>query len=173
MSEIDPNEVLFIGGRSGVGKSSVALEMSIQLAAARIKHAVIEGDCLDMAYPPPWEHGLAEKNLGLMWSNYRDLGYRRLIYTNTNSVCSVEELVAAIGGQPRVFAVLLVATDDTIRTRLTQREIGSALAEHVDRSRRAAQSLENEAPDWVVRVDTHARTVVTIADELIGLTGWR
>jgi hypothetical protein len=126
-----------------------------------------------MAYPPPWEHGLAEKNLALMWRNYLDLGYRRLIYTNTNSVCSVEELVAAIGGRPRVVAVLLTATDDTIRERLVQREIGSALDEHIDRSRRAALQLEKEAPEWVVRVDTHARTVASIAEELIRLTGWR
>ena len=38
-----------------------------------------------MAYPPPWEHGLAARNLASIWRNYRDLGYRRLIYTNTNS----------------------------------------------------------------------------------------
>jgi hypothetical protein len=53
-----------------------------------------------------------------------------------------------------------------------QREIGSALDEHVDRSRRAALRLEKEAPEWVVRVDTHARTGVSIAEELVQLTGW-
>jgi hypothetical protein len=169
----DPSEVLFIGGRSGVGKSSVAFEVSTQLAAVHARHAVIEGDNLDMAYPPPWEYGLAERNLALIWHNYLDLGYRRLIYTNTNSVCSVEELVAAIGGRPRVVAVLLTATEDTIRERLAQREIGSALDAHVDRSRRAARRLEKEAPEWVVRIDTHARTVVSIAEELVQLTGWR
>jgi hypothetical protein len=82
-------------------------------------------------------------------------------------------LVAAIGGRPRVVAVLLTATDDTIRKRLAQREIGSALDDHVDRSRRAALGLEKEASEWVVRIDTHTRTVVSIAEELIQLTGWR
>ena len=170
---VDATEVLFIGGRSGVGKSSVAFEMSTQLATGRTRHAVIEGDNLDMAYPPPWEYGLAERNLASIWRNYLDVGYRKLIYTNTNSVCSVEELVAAIGGRPRVVAVLLGATDHTIRKRLVQREIGSALDEHVARSRRAALRLEKEAPEWVVRVDTDARTVVSIAEELVELTGWR
>jgi broad-specificity NMP kinase len=168
----DASDVLFIGGRSGVGKSSVAAEMSAQLAAADAWHAVIEGDNLDMAHPPPWEHGLAERNLASMWRNYLDLGYRRLIYTNTNSVCSVEELVAAIGGRPRVVAVLLTAAEDTIRDRLAQREIGSALDEHVDRSRRAALRLEKEAPEWVVRVDTDARSVMSIADKVIHLADW-
>jgi Adenylylsulphate kinase len=110
----DQSEVVFVGGRSGVGKSAVAVEMSAQLAARDIRHALIEGDNLDMAYPPPWAHGLAERNLASMWRNYLELGYHRLIYTNTNSVCSVEELVAAMGGRPRVVAVLLTATEDKV-----------------------------------------------------------
>jgi len=115
---------------------------------------------------------LAERNLALIWRNYLDVGYRKLIYTKTNSVCSVEELVAAIGGRPRVVAVLLGATDHTIRKRHL-REIGSAPEEQFTRSRRAALRLEKEAPEWVVRVDTDARTVASIAEELVQLTGWR
>lgn len=46
-------EVLLIGGRSGVGKSAVAGEVSAQLAAWAISHVLIEGDLLDLAYPPP------------------------------------------------------------------------------------------------------------------------
>ncbi|MCB9418116.1 MAG: adenylyl-sulfate kinase, partial [Mycolicibacterium sp.] len=53
------DEVVFIGGPSGVGKSSVGLEMHAQLSAADVSHCVIDGDFLDMAYPTPWEHGLA------------------------------------------------------------------------------------------------------------------
>ena len=129
------------------------MKMSTQLAAAKVTHAVIEGDNLDLAYPPPWEHRLAERNLA--------------------SVCSIGDLVTALGGRPRVFAVLLTAGDDTIRVRLAQRESGSALDEHVDRSRRAALRLEKNAPEWVVRIDTDGRTVVSVAEELVQLTGWR
>ena len=56
------DEVVFIGGPSGVGKSSVGLEMHAQLSAADVSHCVIDGDFLDMAYPTPWEHGLAERS---------------------------------------------------------------------------------------------------------------
>jgi len=115
---------------------------------------------------------LAEKTLALIWRNYLDVGYRKLIYTKTNSVCSVEELVAAIGGRPRVVAVLLGATDHTIRKRHL-REIGSAPEEQFARSRRAALRLKKEAAEWVVGVSTDARTVVSIAEELIELMGWR
>ena len=112
------SEVLFIGGRAGVGKSSVAFELHEHLYAAQIKHCVIEGDTLDLAYPRPWEHGLAEKNLADMWRNYRALGYRRLIYTNTVSVLETEGLAAAMGDDPTVKAVLLRASDATAAARL-------------------------------------------------------
>jgi uridine kinase len=96
------SEVLFIGGRSGVGKTSVALELHWRLAEQQVKHCVIEGDTLDQAYPPPWEHGLAEQNLSAIWNNYRALGYWRLIYTNTVSVLYTEALTAAMGDDPLV-----------------------------------------------------------------------
>ena len=165
-------EVVLIGGRSGVGKSSVAVELYEQLAAQGVQHALIEGDNLDLAYPPPWEHGLAEKNLAAIWRNYSALGYRRLIYTNTNSVLDSGVLLDAVGGQSRAIGILLTATDAEVRDRLARREIGSALEAHVERSRSAAARLERAAPSWVVRVDTNGRSTPSIAREVAALTGW-
>jgi len=42
-------DVIFIGGRSRVGESSVAAEASHLLGLADVQHAVIEGDNLDQA----------------------------------------------------------------------------------------------------------------------------
>ena len=121
------SEAVFLGGRSGAGKSSVGNEIHAQLSAARVRHCLIEGDNLDMAYPPPSEHGLAERNLAAIWANYRALGYWRMIYTNTASVLEevISELTAAVGEGPRVTAVLLTCSDVTARQRLAQREIGT------------------------------------------------
>jgi hypothetical protein len=167
------SEALFIGGRSGVGKSSVGNEIHVQLSAASIRHCLIEGDNLDLAFPPPWEHGLAERNLAAMWANYRELNYRRMIYTNTVSVRFVDNLTAAMGDDPLVIAVLLTASDVTARQRLAQREIGTALESHVNRSGIAARELEQLSPPWVHRVATDERPVADIAAEIVALTGWR
>jgi hypothetical protein len=166
--------VLLIGGRSGVGKSSAGYELVHQLTAARIRHALIEGDTLDEAWPPPWEHHLAERNLAAMWANYTELGYSRLIYTNTASVRSdvIGTLVKAMGDDPRVVGVLLTATDATARSRLGGREIGSAFDRQVERSNRAAIELEESAPAWVHRVPTDGRGVVEVAHDILGLTDW-
>jgi hypothetical protein len=166
------SEVLFLGGRSGVGKSSVGNEIHAQLSAARVRHCVIEGDNLDLAYPPPWEHHLAERNLAAMWANYRALGYRRLVYTNTVSVRAAAELTAAMGDDPLVTAVLLTADDTTARHRLAKREIGTALDWHIERSDLMARELEQTSPAWVHRVPTDGRPVAALATEIITLTAW-
>lgn len=166
------SEVLFIGGRSGAGKSSVAFELHARLAALNIKHCVIEGDGLDMAFPRPWEHRLAERNLTAIWANYRALGYRRMIYANTVSVRFTRELAEAMGDEPRITAVLLRATDATASARLRGRIQGSDLNDHLLRSNAAALELELLTPGWVHRIPTDDRSVRDIATDLLPLTGW-
>ncbi|TSA86498.1 hypothetical protein FNU79_07610 [Deinococcus detaillensis] len=166
------NEVLFIGGRSGVGKTSLAAELHYQLSALRIKHAVIEGDNLDLAYPPPWKYGLAEQNLKSIWGNYRALGYRRLIYTNTVSVLHTGDLMRAIGEDSLANAVLLTASDGTARLRLEQREIGAGLETHLERSSQRAAELDERTPAWVNRICTDERPVQELAAEVLALLNW-
>ena len=168
------SEILLIGGRSGVGKSSVGAEIHAQLAAADVRHCLVEGDNLDMAHPAPHEHHLAERNLTALWANYRALDYRRMIYTNTASVfpAVINELTTAMGDTPAVTAVLLTCSDATARARLSQRERGSMLDSHVERSRVMASRLDDQVSNSVHRVATDGRTVVDIATEIVGIVGW-
>ncbi|GGN59351.1 ATPase [Actinoplanes lobatus] len=166
------SEVLFLGGRAGVGKTTVGFEIHQLLSGAGVKHCLIEGDNLDQAYPPPWEHGLAERNLAAMWANYRALGYRRMIYTNTVSVRFTADLTAAMGDDPAVTAVLLTADDTTAHQRLQIRETGTGLAHHISRSDLMARDLDRNTPAWVHRIPTGGRPVTGIATEIITLTGW-
>lgn len=169
----DRSEVLFLGGRSGAGKTSLALELHHLLALQEISHAVIEGDTLDLAYPAPWPHHLAERNLAAIWQNYRALGYHRLIYTNTVSVLQIEPLTAAMGDDPVVTAVLLTATDETARQRLEVREQGTALNAHLERSRQRAAELDQHAPAAVHRLRTDGEDLAALAQRLWQWVGWR
>ena len=45
---------------------------------------------------------LAERNLATMWSNYRALGYRRLVYLNTASVLPNPAPATSIRGAPKL-----------------------------------------------------------------------
>jgi hypothetical protein len=114
---------------------------------------------------------LAEQNLAAMWKNYRTIGYSRLIFTNTVSVLQVTELSAALGGETRSSAVLLTATDATAAHRLAQREIGTTLVEHIDRSNLAARRLD-AADQAVSRIATDGRSVAEIVHEILDIAGW-
>jgi hypothetical protein len=170
------SEALLIGGRSGAGKTSAGWETSSLLQAARISHCLVEGDNLDQAFPaPPGDPArtkLTEANLAALWHNYAALGYRRLIYTNTVAVIEPGLITRAMGSTPRITAVLLTASDATIRDRLTAREIGTQLDAHLARSTTMARHLETTAPPSVIRIPTDNRTITDIAHDIIAATGW-
>ncbi|MFM9921222.1 ATP-binding cassette domain-containing protein [Lacisediminihabitans sp. H27-G8] len=174
MQTIKRTEVIFIGGRSGVGKTTVAAEISSLFAVEDIAHALIEGDNLDQAHPEPWRDGisLAEQNLAAMWRNYQAAGCSRLIFTNTVSVLQMPSLTAALGPDVSLTGVLLTASDSTATDRLAQREVGSGLEAAIKRSKVAAVELQLNAPAEVRQVSTDDREVRDIANELFALSGW-
>ncbi|MGH3377930.1 MAG: hypothetical protein ACRDP6_24675, partial [Actinoallomurus sp.] len=110
-------EVLLIGGRSGVGKTTVGWEVSAQLRAAHVSHAIVEGDFLGQVHPAPQGDPdrvkLTERNLTAVWANFAECGYRRLIYTNTLSVLpeTTGMFQRAMGADVRITAILLTASD--------------------------------------------------------------
>ncbi|MEV6423618.1 hypothetical protein [Streptomyces sp. NPDC051662] len=176
MPDDERPEALLIGGRAGVGKTTAGWEVSAQLQAAQIAHALVEGDNLDQIFPAPPEDPsrsrITEANLAALWRNYSTLGCRRLIYTNTVSVLEPDLIARAIGGTPRIIAVLLTANDATAQQRLSGREIGSQLDAHLTRGARMASHLETTAPAWVHRIPTDGRNAVDIARDIITATGW-
>lgn len=171
-------EVLLIGGRSGAGKTTVGWEVSAQLRAAAIAHAIIEGDFMGQVHPAPDgdpdRSKLVERNLSAVWANFAGLGYHRLIYTNTVSVLpeAAGMFERAMGADVRVTRVLLTASDATVEARLTGRELGSELEDGLATSARRGRVLDSEAPADTVRVVTDGRSVVDIARELVAATGW-
>jgi hypothetical protein len=78
----------------------------------------------------------------------------------------------ALGDDPVAHGVLLMASDQVAEARLAQREIGGGLAWHVERSRRVAREPEEAAPDWVWRIETDGKSVVDVAEEIVGLLSW-
>ena len=133
---------------------------------------MIEGDYLDLAHPTPWEHHLAERNLAAVWANYRELGYERLIFSNTIAPLQVAELAAAMGDYPVVTAVVLSASNDTVYARLAGRESGSELLEHLRRSEAAAARLDEECTPEVIRIDTNGRTSAEVGEHIRSLLPW-
>ncbi|GHG62188.1 hypothetical protein [Streptomyces griseocarneus] len=170
-------ELLLIGGGAGVGKTTVAWEVSAALRERGTAHCLIEGDYMDQIHPAPagdpWRTAITERNIAAVWSNYAALGQHRLIYTNTVSVLEGPMISRAMGGgEVRVTCVLLTAEEVTVRERLTQREIGSELFAHIERSLRMARRLGDKAPAGTVRIPTDGRSVQDIATQVIQAAAW-
>jgi hypothetical protein len=159
-----------------VGKSTAAAALHDLLVAADVRHAVIEGDVLDLAHPAPHvehpEAHLAERNLAAMWARYRELGHHRLVYTNTVSVLEHERLAAAMGDDPVVTVVLLRAGDAVVADRLTRRAGGSTPQAQLAHSTRTAGRLDTATADTVTRLDTDSTAPLAVARRLASLTGW-
>ncbi|MFE6288118.1 AAA family ATPase [Streptomyces sp. NPDC057877] len=171
-------EVLLIGGRAGVGKTTVGWEVSALLRCAAVAHAVIDGDFMGQAHPAPkgdpHRAQITEANLTAVWANFAQRGYRRLIYTNTVSVLpeATGMFERAMGTGVGITRVLLTASDATARERLVGRELGSELQRELEGSVRKARLLDQRAPAETVRVATDGRCVVDIAREVVAATGW-
>jgi hypothetical protein len=171
-------EVLLIGGRAGVGKTTVGWEVSARLRAAEVAHAVIDGDYMGQVHPAPagdpHRAAVTERNLTAVWGNYAALGCRRLVYTNTVSVLDAATGVfrRVMGDDVRIVRVLLTAADATAEQRLRGRELGSELEQEIRNSARKARMLDEGVPAGTVRVATDGRTVCDIADEAVAATGW-
>ncbi|MGA4838714.1 hypothetical protein [Streptomyces sp. G45] len=173
----DAPDVLLIGGRSGVGKSSVGWEVAALLRAADVGHALIEGDVLDAVHPaPPGDPDrsrLTCRNLAALWANYADLGCRRLVYTNTASVLDSEGWIFTEAlGPARLVRVLLTASDAAVQRRLAGRERGSELDAQLRRSAFMARHLDTRVPADTHRVPTDGRTVSEVAAAVLRVTGW-
>lgn len=175
---MDRVEALLIGGRAGVGKTTVAWEVSAQLAAAEVAHAYIEGDMMGQVHPAPAGDPdrvqITERTLAAVWDNYARLGCRRLIYPRTVSVLPEygAMIQRALTGEVRLIRILLTASDTTAVDRLTRREQGSRLEAELQTTARKAPTLEARAPSGTIRVDTDDRSVIEIAKEVVAASGW-
>ncbi|MCE7004016.1 hypothetical protein LWC34_14420 [Kibdelosporangium philippinense] len=164
-------DVLLIGGPSGVGKSSVGWEVAALLKQRDVPHCFIEGDTMDQIHPAPpgdpHRSAITERNIAAVWANYAAVGQTRLIYTNTVSILEAPMIVRAMGEpETRVMCVLLTASEETVRERLTGREIGSELDWHIERSAKMARRLDAQAPEETVRILTDGLTVEQIAEDI-------
>ena len=170
-------QLLLLAGRSGVGKSAVAEEISSQLKRADVAHSLMDGDWLDRCFPqaPP---DLFDRNFTALWRNYRSVGCSRLIYSNWASIRNAKRIIHLMGGDGadvQTVGVLLLCADDTARQRLVGREYGGGLEWHLAQlaTPRDDADMDLATPDWAHRVQTDDRAVEDIAGQIVELMRWR
>ncbi len=167
--------LLIVSGPVGVGKTTVAAEVSFQLERVAVAHTLIDLDALAATYPrsadDPFGSTLARANLQGMWQNCAAAGSRNVIIARVIEVSAEVDAIAQCipGAAPTVCR--LTAGDATLLHRVRQREVGSARAWHEARAVQLAQSLRQSGPtDFAV--DTEGRPVPEIAAEIVAALFW-
>jgi hypothetical protein len=167
--------ILLVTGPVGVGKTSVAFEMGELLAAADVAYAFFDVDGLTYFHPRPPDDRFGEHfavaALGSLFPKLQAQGVDRLILAR---VLERREALAryesAIPGAT-ITVVRLTAPLAVIEERIRSREIGAALDWHLARAAELeAHWAANPVEDHLV--DTNARSVRSIAQEVLSQADW-
>lgn len=176
-------QILLITGPAGVGKSTLSWEVSAQLAAADIAHAVIESDELDRVYPRPdavqlegilaGTTDVSSINLAALWSTYQALGHTRLIMSGVMMHLNFDKrwILAAIP-DANITVVRLSAQEPTLLARLSRRETDAGADEQAQRSLSQARRMASQDGQGVVAVATDGKTPEQLATIILGETAW-
>lgn len=117
--------VLLITGPIGVGKTTIAHEISDLLEDVGMAHAFVDVDSLHWYYPcplhDPLKVRLAMNNLAAVWANFRAVGVTRLILSDVlQSRSELTRYQEAVPGA-QIIVVRLRAALPTLYRRKTYR----------------------------------------------------
>ncbi|MGH2756976.1 MAG: hypothetical protein ACRDI3_04230 [Actinomycetota bacterium] len=166
---------VLLTGTVGSGKTAVAEEVGTLLHEARIPRAMIDLDWLCQLSPAPENDPYAEelmlRNLGLIWPSFRDGGAQYLVLARVierrEHLARYREVVP----EADITVVRALASQDTIRRRLQQREIGSYFEPMWARSKELASILDQaQAEDFTVSNDE--RPLREVATEVLKRLEW-
>jgi hypothetical protein len=160
-----------------VGKTTVAFEMSRQLEATGLGHALVDMDELDRIFPAPpadpHKTQLTRRNLAAVWANLRDAGAQRLILTMVAAFPDYElPHIREAVPNAAITVVRLYASEEVLLERVRRREVGSGLEYQARRSVEQAHLMAHQSTESVLTVNTSERSVADVAGDILRRTGW-
>lgn len=177
MANRTPDEkvhLLIITGPVGVGKTAVGDEVFEILKSEMQPISLVNLDELGYVYPKaaddPYGTHIGLKNLGVIWTNYVELGAKRLIIPYVVETLKGIERFHKIIPHAHITTVRLDATVATLHQRLSNRPMGGSLEWHLNRAVELVSVFERSQIGDLV-IDTNDKTVSEIAREI--LSGWK
>ena len=167
--------VMVVTGPVGVGKTTIATEISALLAEAGIPHACVDMDGLRDAWPAPpddrFNSALGLRNLAAIWRNFQAAGTQRLILADVVEQRSdLDGYRAAVPGA-EVTLVRLRASVATLEERVERREAGVGRDWHLHRAAELAAQMDHDALEDLL-IETDGRSPDDIAREILTRSAW-
>jgi adenylylsulfate kinase len=163
-------KVLIITGPVGVGKTSVAYEISEILEKKQVHNAVIDLDLLRHAFPrpkdDPYNMKLGYKNLASIWGNYKEIGVTHLMIPDiVESEGNIDSIRKAIPDS-ETLVVRLKAEVETLHKRIRNHNGRYLIEWHVERATQLHKEMEEKnLGDFVV--DTENKSVEEVSSEIV------
>lgn len=167
--------VMVITGPVGVGKTTIAGDISTLLADAGIPHACVDVDALRDAWPAPpgdrFNTALGLRNLAAIWRNFQAAGAERVVLADVvERRGDLDGYREAIPGA-EVTLVRLRAPVATLQDRVGKREAGAGRDWHLHRAAELAQQMDRDALEDIL-IETDGRAPQDIAREILARSGW-
>ena len=167
--------VMVITGPVGVGKTTIAGDISTLLADAGIPHACVDVDALRDAWPAPpddrFNTALGLRNLAAIWRNFQAAGTERVVLADVvERRGDLDGYREAISGA-EVTLVRLRAPVATLQARVGKREAGAGCDWHLQRAAELATQMDRDALEDIL-VETDGRAPEAIAREILARSGW-
>ena len=172
--EQDPSGILLITGTLGTGKTTVATEVGELLTDLTLPNAVIDLDWLGwvnagddfLAYDQ-----LIAQNIISIWPNYRAVGVRYLILARALLGRELIDILSKTFPNTPITIVRLTASKDTLKKRLSQRDSGETLREHLEEMDEMTRVMNDLHLESAV-VNTDLLSVEEAAQQIINITNW-
>ena len=167
--------ILLITGTVGSGKTTVAAEIGEQLAEMGLPNAVIDLDWLGWVNVGKDFNGydqLIVQNVFAAWPNYYSVGVQYLVLVRMLLQREpVEFLTKAFPNTP-ITVVRLTASKNTLEKRLTQRDNGETLREHLDEME-SMNAILDELHLESATIRNEEIKVQETAKQIIEIIGWK
>ena len=171
----DPKGILLLTGSVGTGKTTVAAEIGEQLADMNLLNAVIDLDWLGWVNVREDFNGydrLIMQNLVSTWGNYRAVGVEYLVLARGLLEHKPMDMLKDAFPTSPVIIIRLLASRETVKRRLTQRDSGKTLREHLKEMDEMNQIMDELKLEYAT-VETDTISVEEIAQRVITIAGWK
>jgi len=171
----DPKGILLLTGTVGTGKTTVAVEIGEKLARMDLPNAVIDLDWLGWVNVGDdfnrYDH-LIMQNLISTWGNYRAIGVEYLVLAKALLQQDPVNMLFSAFPNSSITIVRLTASKETIEYRLSRRDNGKTLHEHLTEMVDMNQVMDELNLEQAT-VETDNAAVEELARKVITITNWK